>query len=305
MLGRRVISKVCLVGFNQILSCKIALFLNEMEGSSGIKFKERLKDLCTTECHSINAKFEKAIRQKNYTRLFVNSNNDGCINVDVNDRRYVVVSTGFKLVGDTEFWTEYYNNLESSNWQKSLYSRLMDIDLSSFNIKDVPYSAEYEVMREKNVPPLFDYMKQIITNQQYNGFVTHVEKSTQKTMHLIKFKDFFKQYKNYLEDMGINPDYQIKATTIKQKLMTANNSFIADKLIRQNDKTERWSQFDMKAFDRFLNKFVFNEKQEGDVIDINDTTECVSNKNKNIKSSEQSTSESGRDKYNTHLLAWS
>ena len=111
--------------------------------------------MCTVDSHGVNAKFEKVIHQKNYVRLFVNSNNDGCVNIDVNDRRYVVVSTGFKLVGDTKFWTTYYNNMESVDWRKSLYYKLMNIDLSQFKIKDVPINKEYDVMLEKNISPLF------------------------------------------------------------------------------------------------------------------------------------------------------
>jgi hypothetical protein len=275
--------------FNDILSCKLGLFLNEMEGSSGIRYKDRLKALSTVDSHNINAKHEKVIHQKNYSRLFINSNNDGCVNVDVNDRRYIIVSTGFKLVGNTKFWTKYYNNLDSIDWKKSLYAKLMNIDLTDFNVKDVPYNKEYDVMREKNISPLFDYMRHIIDNDEYDDMFEHINKNNEK-VHLVKFKDFFKNYMDYLSTTGVEPDYQIKQTTIKQKLMTCNNSFIPFKQLWVNGKNTKWSIFDMNKMDEFLKTFIYKSTNTDDDEYIDNLVACpVTKKIKN-------------DKYNTHLL---
>ena len=72
--------------------------MNELEGSDGIKYQEKLKAAASNLKNTVNEKYQKPVHQNNYCRLFVNSNNDGCVNIKSDDRRYIVIKTGLKLV---------------------------------------------------------------------------------------------------------------------------------------------------------------------------------------------------------------
>ncbi len=260
--------------FNNIMDSKICLFMNELEGSDGIKYQERLKAVASNINNKVNGKFEKVVEQSNFVRLFVNSNNDGCVNVQVSDRRYVIIKTGFGLVTNVnesekkernrKFWTKYYNNLNDKNWLKSLYEKLINIDLSDFDPKKPPVSEEKKIMRDKNISPIYKYMKEIIENESYEGF--YYKESKGEKLHFTKFRDFMDSYRAWIEIKGYKTDFKIKDTAIKQKLMNCDNSFIDSKqIIHEIDgkKVKQYfSVFKMDKLNKFLNNFIFTDADD-------------------------------------------
>ena len=84
--------------------------------------------------------------------------------------------TGFGLIQNVKdsaqkiragaFWDKYFTDLRDSNWLKSLYNKLMGIDLTNFDPKKPPMTEEKALMREKNIDPLYIYMRGIIVKEQ-------------------------------------------------------------------------------------------------------------------------------------------
>tara|TARA_R110002153_G_C13309900_1_gene496320 strand:+ start:89 stop:2440 length:2352 start_codon:yes stop_codon:yes gene_type:complete len=260
--------------FNDIMDSKLCLFMNELEGVDGIKYQEKLKAVASNIKNKVNGKFEKVVEQNNYCRIFVNSNNDGCVNIQVSDRRYVIIKTGFGLVQNVKedeqrkkvetFWTSYYNNLNDINWLKSLYNKLMNINLSDFNVKKSPVGEEKKIMREKNISPIYKYVKDIIDNENYEGFLIKTIKK--EKLHFIKFKEFTANFREWLEYKNYKSDFKIKDTSIKQKLVNCDNSFLDSKQIihevEGEKKKEKFAVFKMDDMKKFLNNFIFTESEE-------------------------------------------
>jgi hypothetical protein len=260
--------------FNSILNSKLGLFLNELEGSDGIRFQERLKALATNYKNKVNDKNEKIIEQNNYCRMFVSSNNDGCVNIQVSDRRFVIVKTGFGLVQNIKdktkskenekFWTKYYNCLNDKNWIKSLYNKLMNIDLSDYNVKDSPVGDDKKIMKEKNISPIYKYLHNIIETSNYNDFL--IKSIKNEKLHLIKFKTLASNLRSWIDDEGIQSDFIIKDTAIKQKLINCDNSFLPSKQIMYEingeKRKDKFSVFNMERMKHFLDNFIFTDDDE-------------------------------------------
>lgn len=257
--------------FNDLLDSKLCLFMNEMDGKDGIAVQERIKEFCTREENRINRKHQQVHKQNNFTRLFVNSNNDGCVNVQVSDRRYWIVKAAMTLcanvadqekrAGVTEFWDRYYNNLRSFDWQRSLYERLMSMDLTDFDPSKPPNSKEKAIMKEKNIPPIYYFLRDMMDDKDFvqEEFITHSVHG--KTLHLIRWGNFMANFKSYVQSKFQN-DYKIKDATIKQKIKTADPHFNASRRLIANGKTERYASFSFEEIKKFFANHVFNDTDD-------------------------------------------
>ena len=261
-------------GFNDITDSKLCIFMNELEGADGIKYQEKLKAVASNLKNKVNSKFEKVVEQNNYFRIFVNSNNDACVNVQVSDRRYVIIKTGYDLIHDVKdenqriragkFWDFYYKSLNDINWLKSLYNKLMKIDLKDFNVKNSPMGEEKKLMKEKNIAPIYKYVKELIELENYEDFLIKTIKK--EKLHLIKFKTFASNFRNWVELKGLSNDFKIKDTSIKHKLLNCDNSFQQEKQIvyklNGEDRKEKFSVFKIEKMEKFLNNYIFTEGDE-------------------------------------------
>tara|TARA_R110000824_G_scaffold42883_4_gene125647 strand:+ start:1 stop:825 length:825 start_codon:yes stop_codon:yes gene_type:complete len=248
------------------------LFINEVEGKHATAHQEKLKGLATAVSNRINEKNRKAYNQKNYVRIMLLSNALNPVNIQMNDRRYVFFKTGFKLVKNvkdatqreyaTKFWDKYNEDINNINWLKSLYNYLMAMDLTNFNYKNPPKSEEKEIMKSKNIKKIYLYVKALIDENAYEGFILDKKKG----IYMIKFKEFFNNYKNWLEMQGITPEYKIKEADIKLELGRCDNSFTADKRIqikiKGNDIDGRYSCFSIPRLKEWLNNYVFTEEED-------------------------------------------
>lgn len=271
--------------FNTILDSKIAIFLNEMEGKDGVKIQEKLKDIATRKYNCVNNKHEKKIDQRNYIRIFVLSNNDNPVNIQLNDRRYVVFNSSYDLVINQsnkdksdyalKFWEKFNKDLKNPLWLEKVYNQLMEINLSDFcPDKNAPVTKEYNIMKEKNSVPIYDFIKDIYENNRYNGFF---EKNNK---YYINFKDLKNKYLNYLDELDIKPDFKIKESWIKQKLNICNNSFdpaVKKQFILNGVKVRKqFCEIDFKSMVQFINDFIDNKDniEDKEVIELN---ECYEN----------------------------
>lgn len=267
--------------YNSILKDKICLSINEMTGKQGIDYEEKIKAQATAPENYINGKYEKPFYQTNSCHLFMNSNHDAPVNLSITDRRGVICKTGNDLVVKTKdeakskanraFWEQYYKDIENVNWLQSLYTRLINEDVTNFKPdRDAPRTEELELMKSKNIQPIDRYIKELIDNKRYNGFLKITIKGKEK--HIIKFKQFSTNYKTWLTD-NVNCDYidKIKDTHIKQKLKNMNDGFIASRNVRyttdSKSKVEKFSIFDFDIMAEYLDNYIFNDI-EHDTIDV-------------------------------------
>lgn len=281
--------------FNSILENKIALFMNELQGRHGIEYEENMKCLSTSQYNIINNKHDKPITQKNCVRLFINSNaNGGGVNIQANDRRYVVCQSTTDLVirqADKEksrnaedFWDRYYKNLGDYNWQRSLYDFFMSRNLTEFDPRKTPKSELREAMREKNIPPLHLYMKNVIDGKtivngepQYDNYLPYeLAKNSKKPgkIYLIKPKEFLTMYNFFLEN-DLQAEYKIKSGKLKEMLIDQlGDGFEGQKCVIADTGTQqRYLAFRMEKIESMLDNFVFT--QQDDILEMTDALKAT------------------------------
>ena len=270
--------------FNGILENKIAMFMNELQGRHGIEYEENMKCLSTSQHNIINNKHDKTITQKNCVRLFINSNaNGGGVNIQANDRRYVVCQSTTDLVirqadkeksrKAEEYWDRYYKNLQDYNWQRSLYEFLMSRDLTDFDPRKTPKSELREAMREKNIPALHLYMKLLMETRthcdkgyKYENFVPYeLAKNCKRPgkVHLIKPREFLQLYNDFLEN-DLQAEYKIKSSKLKELLIDQlGDGFEGQKcVVAEHGVQQRYLAFRMDKIEAMLANFVFTEKDD-------------------------------------------
>jgi hypothetical protein len=262
--------------FNETLKSKICVFLNEMEGRHGINYQEKLKGHSTSRHNRVNAKFEKPLIESNRCRLFINSNNENPVNVQMNDRRFVICQSGYKLVANTkdpehasevkDFWNNYYNSLRDDDWLASLYSYLYNtIDLTDWDSRKVPGGIAKELMRSKNINPVYFYLQQLKndTNKMDMGW-----NRTEKGTYFMKFKPFFAGYKYYLDNNYPDLEYKVKEHSIRAKLSSMTKGCFTEKQLTYTDADGRQRSrdknavFDFDLIGQFLDNFVFTDKED-------------------------------------------
>lgn len=263
--------------FNETLKSKICVFLNEMEGRHGINYQEKLKGHSTSRHNRVNAKFEKPLIESNRCRLIINSNNESPVNVQMNDRRFVICQAGYGLVANTkdpehakevkDFWNTYYTDMRNDDWLASLYDYLYNqVDLSDWDSSKVPGGVAKELMRSKNINPLYFYLQTVLEEPNKNNLGMN---STVKGTHFIKFKQFFVGYKAFLDTAFPDLEYKVKEQSVRAKLNSMTKGCYAEKQLNYTDSdgTKKLkcknAVFDFNLIGQFLNNFVFTDQEEG------------------------------------------
>jgi hypothetical protein len=274
--------------FNETLKSKICVFLNEMDGRNGVNYQEKLKGHSTSRHNRLNAKFEKPMIESNRCRLFINSNNENPVNVQMNDRRFVICQSGYGLVANTKdpehsrtvktFWNEYYDSLKNDDWVASLYDFLYNgIDLTNWDSSKVPNGVAKELMRSKNINPIYFYLQQL---RNEGRLVDLGWNRTVKGVYFVKFKVFFAAYKYFLEHNYPDLEYKVKEHSIRAKLSSMTKGCFAEKQLNYTDSDgnvrtrDKNAVFDFQSIGLFLDNFVFTDKEDmasEEVGDVNTT----------------------------------
>jgi hypothetical protein len=257
--------------FNVLLKNKLILTLNEMQGKDGIKFQENLKDLSTKSHILVNEKHMKQQKQSNFCRVFIMSNNDTPVNIQVNDRRYVVITSGFDLVinqrdekkreENTNFWNKYHMDLNNVQWRRSVYLHLNNLDLTGFTPEKPPKTKAHDIMREKNISPLF-YFLDLCFSPQHNVPSYMLPHPTKANTWLCTQSDFYKQFKLWYEEK-YETQLLYKRDQVKLKLSDLKKACKLDVSVRYtpklSDKTvvRKFILFDRLLVNEFLSNHIF------------------------------------------------
>lgn len=262
--------------FNVLLRNKLILTLNEMQGKDGVKFQENLKDLSTKSYIIVNEKHMKQQKQSNFCRIFIMSNNDSPVNIQVNDRRYVVITSGFDLVinqqddkkreENTQFWNKYHMDLGNVHWRRSVYLHLNNLDLSDFSPEKPPKTKAHDLLREKNISPVFHFLNHCFgADRSVPSFMlAHPSKTD---VWLCTQADFFKNMKHWYEEK-YEAELLYKRDQVKLKLADLKKACKLDVSVRYVPKfTEKsvirkFIMFDRDAVLEFLSNHIFMTKLE-------------------------------------------
>ena len=214
--------------FNPNVSNKLLIQLNETKSIDGHSGASALKHFITSTTVDINQKNVKTYKLKNYARLLFFSNESNVLKLSQEDRRYVVIKSGNKK--DIGYYQQIYSDLKNNDIIKSVYTYLMERDISNFKPTVRPNNKAYQDMVNVNVNPLFEFL--------YNK-LSVLDQGQQR----IKWTPLLAEYKIYLNENGL-AKFDINPKSIKSQLNDLQMEF---KTVRINKKTGHGYVFDTEV----------------------------------------------------------
>ena len=119
-----------------------------------------LKAMITSSSVTINPKGMKKYTTDAFPHIMMTTNNPVPVKVEASDRRFCISYTASDYLGNRKFWNETHSLLELPEAGHVIYTYLMSVDLSEFNVKDFPKSEYHNTLSESEIPSEVQFMDQ-------------------------------------------------------------------------------------------------------------------------------------------------
>lgn len=258
--------------FNDCIYNTIILQFNEVEGRVALEHHEQLKDKCTANTNNINPKGKTRFMQANVLRIFVVSNNKTPYNVQHNDRRGFIIKSTDKLQEDRTFFGKITKDMNNPDYLNTLFTELMNIDLTEFDVKDRPKTDIFEKMRYDGISPIYFFMKEFMNEKLYTKKM-YVRKNRPDNEVTVSCSDFYILFSRYLNRNNLDEHLKfLKTKTVKKDLDTIKG-IVADHPVKINGKTVRCHIFDIDIVMGYLKKNYFSSEKLEEIIDYGSDVE--------------------------------
>lgn len=174
--------------FNSLVGNKLFISINEMTGSDGLEFKDKLKSMITANTLNINEKNVKQVIQTNYSRFCISTNNISSVCVEKMNRRYILIKTGHALIMDKKknkkdcLFNKLNKQLNEGDLLQGIYNYLVNYDITDYDPK---FDADKLLMQKTTADhPLFEFLqsKNIIDYFKKDAKTYYIDKSLFYTM---------------------------------------------------------------------------------------------------------------------------
>jgi hypothetical protein len=146
-----------LVGnFNQHLRDCVILFGDEAFYAGDRKHESVLKTLVTEETIHYESKGVDSEQGRNFIHLMMASNNNWVVPADMDDRRMFVLDVSDKHAKDVPYFKAIVDQMESGG-REALLHMLMTLDLSGFQVRDVPKTAALHEQKLLSLEPIQEW----------------------------------------------------------------------------------------------------------------------------------------------------
>jgi len=96
---------------------------------------------CCARRITIEPKFVNAYPADNYLNIDVISNNEHFVPISGSARRFFIPTVSSERIGDFEYFKDIVKQLHDGGYEALLYHLLNEVDISDFNVLDVPKTA--------------------------------------------------------------------------------------------------------------------------------------------------------------------
>lgn len=223
--------------FSNGYSNRLLMVINEANGRDGYKYSDKLKDIITAPTLRFEEKGKNPLNINNFLRLLFTSNNRYIINIEQDDRRFVIIeTTGEKK--DKLYYKDLAIYVEDVNNQRCFYEflKLRNIDESKLRYER-PETEIYNDLKQFNLPLLTKYFIHKSDNEKkdktikltatqflndFNEFVENDEKIMNGKMKGTKFGIELKKY--LIENNGfIEKIHEVSGNVYRFEIETLNN----------------------------------------------------------------------------------
>jgi hypothetical protein len=181
--------------FNAELRDVVLMNMNEVERHDAGKCYERLKTQITSPKVRIHPKGQTPYDVANLRKFISTNNNPHAIVIKEGNRRYFATESSNELIGNMEYFDNFYELIKSKSMQYSFWKFLMERPVKKqLTARDIP---ETDLMREAyvlNRDPMEDFIEELQVGEKLymDDIYTHYKQWM--TLKGMEFKMNFKQF---------------------------------------------------------------------------------------------------------------
>lgn len=151
--------------FNAQFLGKVFVLGDEITYSGGHKANNKLKSIITQDWQRVEKKGKDAEMMNDYTNYVFLSNNPKPVKVEDSNRRYYVTRVSNCRRGDGRYFTALAAHLEKTETADHFYTFLMQMDLSDFDVRNVPKNQDTADMKVHCMSSIELFTRQLLAGE--------------------------------------------------------------------------------------------------------------------------------------------
>lgn len=160
--------------FNAHLRDCVALFADEAFWAGDKDGESSLKSLITESIITYEAKGKDLYAGRNYLHIIMVSNSDWVVPASMDERRFAVCDV--EIVHDSKWFDQLYHEMNNCGGMEAMLYELIHMDISDFNIRDVPQNEALSAQKIHGMNPLAAWLLEAAENGwQFGEFTTVAE----------------------------------------------------------------------------------------------------------------------------------
>jgi DNA polymerase III delta prime subunit len=243
--------------FNEDISHKVLIVLNESNRAKTSEIIEAVKNAITRDFNSIRIKKEKTRFEKNNINWGTLTNSHDSMKIENNDRRIAARKIPSTYKGNTKYYDDLYDEIESGNYDRACYDFFMErkIKVKKFQAER-PMTDYYQDLKERNIPVSAQFLVSIMQ-----------EETDELEMLKIPAKSFYDRYMLFLKQNG----YEYKHTMTKFGLDMKQYDVVK----KHNTKKCIVYTINIKELETYLRKERYYSVSDGSDDEIDTSPEVV------------------------------
>lgn len=148
--------------FNAALERNYVICMDEALFAGDRKARDRLKSLVTDSPITIEQKYQPRRSIESFHRFVAASNHDHFANVEADDRRFVFFRVSDKHQEDLVYFAALHAALDDPAVISAMVHDLLVLDLSGFNVRERPKTAEHTKQKLKSLQGFDRYWHEVL-----------------------------------------------------------------------------------------------------------------------------------------------
>ena len=140
---------------------KLVIDIDEASSKDNFPNHNRLKNMITSHIIQYEQKGQNPMTIRNFARLVFTSNNDMCVKITENDRRYALFEVSNEMIGNKHYFKSFVEYMANIKNQKAIMEYLRGIDISTFNFQlERPMPDTYKAIQSTCADIVLQFMEQ-------------------------------------------------------------------------------------------------------------------------------------------------
>jgi len=215
--------------FNDVLLNKLLVNINEPEYNDFKKNFDKFKCMITDKSLGIESKGQPKLSIQNHATYILTTNNEKLFSLSTTDRRFYFIKTSDYLIGNQDYWDDYYNCYEDECFFKYIMEYLKEVIDYDFNFKKNQLENKTEfhkLLVEDSKNPFYEFLQNVIEDTTLQKKIQRINSSNDilpiVDFTIIQPKNFLALYSHYCSEEKVKEFESGKS--IKFKMMKIDNT---------------------------------------------------------------------------------